>query len=253
MVLLAIGDVCGEPGVEIIRRKLGALRRSTGADLCIVNGENASIRGISPDAAKTIFAAGADVITLGNHSFADRRILPMLDERRDLLRPCNLPASLPGAGIAELDCGGAHVCVVSLQGRLNLDFHAADPFAAADAALKAHPADYHIFDFHAEATSEKRALGHYLDGHAAVVFGTHTHVPTADAGVLPGGTGYITDLGMTGGLDSVIGVRKEQSIAFFRNMIGPRFQSADGDVRIQGAVFALADGRCVSAERVELS
>ena len=251
MRVLAIGDVCGEPGVDIVRRKLRALRRQYAADFCIVNGENASIRGISPDGADALFAAGADVITLGNHSFDDRRILSYLDERRDIIRPGNLPAALPGAGHALADCGGKRLCVVSLQGRLNMDFHASCPFEAADAVLKSVDADFFLFDFHAEATSEKQALGHWLDGRAAAVFGTHTHVPTADGRVLPGGTGYITDLGMTGGVDSVIGVRKEQSIQFFRQMQAPRFQSADSDVRIQGALFTLEDGCCRGVERVE--
>ncbi|MEA5038821.1 MAG: TIGR00282 family metallophosphoesterase [Clostridiaceae bacterium] len=253
MRLLAIGDVCGTAGVDILRKKLGALRRQYGADLCVVNGENACGRGISPAYADDLFAAGADVITLGNHTFADRRICDYLDERRDIIRPLNLPASLPGAGYALVDCRGIRVCVVNLQGRLNLDFHAACPFEAADAVLKKGEADLYIFDFHAEATSEKKALGHYLDGRAAVVFGTHTHVPTADICVLPGGTGYITDLGMTGPQDSVIGVRKEQSIEYFRHFLAPRFQVAEGDVCAQGALFELDGGRCTAAERVEMT
>ena len=202
--------------------------------------------------ADTLFAAGADVITLGNHSFADRRICDYLDERQDIVRPFNLPSSLPGVGYTMVDCLGKRVCVANLQGRLNLDFHAACPFEAADAVLGKANADIYIFDFHAEATSEKKALAYYLDGRAAVVFGTHTHVPTADICVLPGGTGYITDLGMTGPQDSVIGVRKEQSIGYFRHFLAPRFQVADGDVRMQGALFELSGNRCVSAERIEL-
>lgn len=253
MRLLAVGDVCGSAGVDIICRKLGAVRRQHNVDFCVVNGENACGRGINPAFADDLFSAGADIITLGNHAFAERRICDYLDERSDIVRPFNLPASLPGSGYALVDCGGVRVCVANLQGRLNLDFHASCPFEAADEVLKSAEADVYIFDIHAEATSEKKALGHYLDGRAAVVFGTHTHVPTADVCILPGGTGYITDLGMTGPIDSVIGVKKEQSIEYFRHFLAPRFQSAEGDVRIQGALFELSGNRCVHAERFELN
>lgn len=252
MVLLAIGDICGAPGIEIVRRKLGALRRQWGVDLCVINGENAHVRGIAPEEAQALFAAGADVVTLGNHAFDDKRIFDTLEERSDLIRPWNMPDALPGRGWTVVDCRGGRVCVGCLQGRASMDFHAADPFAAADRMLREVEADYYALDFHAETTSEKLALANYLDGRFSAIWGTHTHIPTADNRVLPGGTGYITDLGMTGPFDSVIGVKKEQSIQFFRTMNAPRFQSAENDVRLQGALFTLEHGLCRSVERVEV-
>jgi len=255
MKILAIGDVCGRPGVDILRSKLHHLIKTTGAELCIVNGENATDmgRGISPEIADEIFSAGADIITLGNHSFDNRQICDYLDDRKDIIRPYNLLSSLPGVGYTVVDAGAYRVCVASLLGRVNMDdFHPSCPFAAADQILKEAEADLFVFDFHAEATSEKKALGFYLDGRAAALFGTHTHVPTADACVLPKGTAYMTDIGMTGSALSVIGVKPEQSIQFFRGYLGPRFEVCDQDLRVQGFLFE-TDGRCaLSAERVEI-
>jgi metallophosphoesterase (TIGR00282 family) len=251
--ILAIGDVCGRPGVDILRAKLHHLKKTTGADLVIVNGENACLRGISPELADEIFYAGADVITLGNHTFANRQICDYLDERRDIIRPYNLHPALPGRGYTVVDAGAYRVCVANLIGRHNMDFHASCPFAAADSIFKEVEADLFVFDFHAESTSEKRALGFYLDGRAAAVWGTHTHIPTADACVLPKGTAYITDLGMTGGIESVIGVKAEQSVQYFRGFLAPRFEASDKDVRIQGFVFETDGKRALSAQRVELA
>ena len=252
MKILAIGDVCGTPGVDILRSKLHHLKKTCGADLVIVNGENACGRGISPQLADDIFQAGADVITLGNHSFANRQICDYLDEHKDIIRPSHLHPSLPGRGYTVVDAGAYRVCVANLIGRLNMDFNAACPFAEADRIMKEAEADLFVFDFHAEATSEKRAFGFYLDGRAAAVYGTHTHIPTADACVLPKGTAYMTDLGMTGSIESVIGIKAEQSIQYFRGYLAPRFEASDKDCRIQGFVFE-TDGRlAVSAERVEI-
>ena len=159
------------------------------------------------------------------------------------------------SGYVVTECRGKRVCVCNLQGRVGMDYIPSDPFAMAEKLLKTADADLFLVDFHAEATSEKQAMGWHLDGRVSAVWGTHTHVPTADGRVLPGGTGYITDIGMTGGIDSVIGVRWEQSLAMFRGHLGERFKPSDKNCRIQGAVFKIDDqtGKCLSVERVEMA
>lgn len=254
MVILVIGDVVGDPGMDILSRKLRRLKRDTGADLTVVNGENASGKGITPRLAEEIFDAGADVITLGNHTFGNRQICDYLDDCRMILRPMNYPPQRPGVGYTVVECQGKQVCICNLQGRVNLDYNVSSPFAMADTLFKSVSADIYLVDFHAEASSEKQAMGYHLAGRAAAVWGTHTHVPTADIRILQGGTGYITDIGMTGGIDSVIGTRWEQSLAMFRGELTERFQPSDKNLCIQGAVFTIdGAGRCIKAERVELS
>ena len=248
MRVLAIGDVCGQPGVDFLVGRLSGLRRDIKADLVVVNGENTCIRGLSPAHADQIFAAGADVITLGNHAFDNRQILSYLDDCPMLIRPSNMPAMRPGNGFCLLDVLGKRVCVINLIGQVDMDYHAASPFTAVDGILKSVDADLFIVDFHASATSEKYAMAYHLDGRAAVMWGTHTHVQTADAKVFKGGLGYITDLGMTGGLDSVIGIRPEQSLAGFLGHLTSRYESAEGDPAIQGAIFDLKpDFTCAAA------
>ena len=252
MVILAIGDVVGDPGMDVLSRGLRRLKKQVGADLTVVNGENATGRGITPRLADEIFSAGADVITLGNHTFANRQICDYLDDTPAILRPHNFPSQQPGTGVFVTEACGKRVCVVNLQGRVNMDYMPSSPFACADEILRQVEADVFLVDFHAEATSEKQAMAYHLNGRVSALWGTHTHVPTADARVLSGGPGYITDLGMTGGTDSVIGVRWEQSVAMFRGELTGRFQPSDLNKRIQGAVFTLdSNGRCLSAERVE--
>ncbi len=255
MVILAIGDVVGDPGMDILCRRLGRLQRQVGADLTVVNGENATGRGITPALAEDIFYAGADVITLGNHTFANRQICDYLDEQPHILRPLNFPAQQPGQGSVVAEVQGRRVCVANLQGRVGMDYNVSSPFSAADALLRETEADLFLLDFHAEATSEKLAMGYHLAGRAAAVWGTHTHVPTADERILPGGTGYITDVGMTGGFDSVLGVRWEQSVAMFRGELAPRFQPSDRNKQIQGAVFTIdnSTGCCTQVQRVVFS
>ena len=255
MVILAIGDVVGDPGMDILCRRLGRLQRQVGADLTVVNGENATGRGITPALAEDIFYAGADVITLGNHTFANRQICDYLDEQPHILRPLNFPAQQPGQGSVVAEVQGRRVCVANLQGRVGMDYNVSSPFSAADALLRETEADLFLLDFHAEATSEKLAMGYHLAGRAAAVWGTHTHVPTADERILPGGTGYITDVGMTGGFDSVLGVRWEQSVAMFRGELAPRFQPSDRNKQIQGAVFTIdnSTGCCTQVQRVIFS
>ena len=252
MKILTLGDVCGEAGVELARRRLGALRRSSGADLIIINGENATGRGITPDIAHDLLLAGADVITLGNHAFDNRRILPMLEEDSRVVRPYNRSSRIEGRGYCVTDVCGARVCVVSLLGRLYMDINCDSPFDAFDALLREVQADLYVVDFHAQATSEKKAMGYHVDGRAAVMFGTHTHVQTADARILPRGTGYITDVGMTGAAESVIGVRWQQSLEYFRGGLTQRFENSDLDCRIQGALFELDQrGACLRATLID--
>lgn len=254
MNILAIGDVVGKTGIDILFAKLRSFKRLKNIEFTIVNGENANGRGLTVRQANEIFDAGADVITLGNHAFGMREIAPFLDENEYILRPANFAPQLPGRGCAVYEVGRFRICVMNLIGRCMMDFGPDNPFLAADRLLAAYPADFTIIDFHAQATSEKLALGYYLDGRVSAVFGTHTHVQTADERVNPKGTGYITDVGMTGPCVSVLGVRPEQSIAFFRGDLAPRFETAAGECMIAGAIFDLDEktGLCRSVERVQI-
>ena len=252
--VLAVGDVVGNPGLDRIDRSLRYLKRKTGADFTVVNGENASGVGITPRQAEEILDAGADVITLGNHSFQKREIVTYLDDSSAILRPANYAPQTPGRGwgIFETKCGP--VAVIDLIGRCGMDFGPENPFLQVEKILKEVDTKLVLVEFHAEATSEKLAMGHMLDGRISALWGTHTHVPTADAQVLPKGTGYVTDLGMTGPKNSVLGVRPEQSIAMFRGDLTSRYQWADGPTKLEAVLFTIdsATGRCVRAERVDL-
>ena len=253
--VLVIGDVVGSSGVQYLRSRLPAFKRARAVDLTVVNGENAADgNGITPGAMADLFAAGADVITTGNHVFRRREIFDVLDSEPYLLRPANYPPGAPGKGWCIYDLGRVQVCVANLMGTAYLDSLDC-PFRAADRILaETRGAAVHIFDFHAEATGEKRAMGFYLDGRASVVFGTHTHVQTADACVLPGGTGYITDVGMTGAVNSVLGVKPELVIAKLRQKLPVRFEPASGAMMLNAALFAVdpAAGRTQSAERIDI-
>lgn len=256
MKILAIGDVVSQPGLLTVSHLLRRVKKQVQADFIIVNGENASGVGITPKQADSIFAAGADVITLGNHSFRKQNIVPYLDDNRYMIRPANLAPQSPGEGfgIYETDAGW-RVLLFELIGRCDMQYGPDNPFLRADRILREQEGRYDVAlcEIHAAATSEKLAMGFYLDGRVAAVYGTHTHVPTADARVNPNGTGYITDLGMTGAKWSVLGVRKEQSIAMFRGDLTSRFEPADGVCVMQGAVFDIDEstGKCRSVVRIE--
>ena len=254
MRIAAIGDVCGQPGLLTLEKKLRLLRRQEGVHFIVVNGENASMRGITPKQAREIYDAGADVITLGNHAYAQRSICDYLDDGDPIIRPHNLAPQLAGCGFCHVDYNGVDICVINLLGRLNMDFRTSDPFETADRLVKQEKADIFLVDFHAEATSEKKALGYFLDGRVSAVWGTHTHVQTADERILPQGTGFLTDLGMTGAQESVIGVKYQQSVSYFRGELGPRFESSDLDCALQGAIFDIDEktGRCRSVQRVNI-
>ena len=251
--VLAVGDVVGAPGMERIRRHLRQLKRRTGADFVIVNGENASVVGITPTQAEDILDAGADVITLGNHSFAKREITSYLDDCSRILRPANYAPQVPGRGWQTFETKFGDVAVIDLIGRCNMDYGPDNPFLLVEKILKQVEAKFIFVEIHAEATSEKLAMGYLLDGRVSAVWGTHTHVPTADARVLPKGTGYVTDLGMTGPRDSVLGIRPELSIAKFRGDLTERYRWADGPTKLEGVLFTIdsATGKCLRAERVD--
>jgi metallophosphoesterase (TIGR00282 family) len=250
LVILALGDVVGKPGRKALAGNLEALIEECNADFVLANGENASGGlGITPQVAEELLSLPIDMLTSGNHIWKHKEIKKYLETQEKLLRPANYPEGSPGRGAGLYQAqNGATVGVLNLEGTLFMNALPC-PFKTADAELKElrKETPLVIVDFHAEATSEKRALGHYLDGRVTAVLGTHTHIPTADAEVLPGGTGYITDLGMCGPTDSVIGVRKEHAIARFTDKLPTAFQVAKERVQIQGAVI-VADsktGKCL--------
>ena len=252
--ILAVGDVVGEGGLDILARRLPGLREELGVHFAVVNGENASGVGITPAQARRIFEAGADVITLGNHTWNRIQIGEFLDKNDHILRPANYAGRVPGRGMGIYRCQGLRIAVVNLMGRVELNPNLDSPFKAADSLLRSGDYDLALVDFHAEATSEKLAMGYYLDGRVSAVWGTHTHVPTADEQIMPKGTGYITDLGMTGPITSVLGIRKEQSIEGFLGGLPGRYQVPDGPCKMQGVIFSLdsATGLCTGVERVDI-
>ena len=251
--VLAVGDVVGAPGMEQIRRRLRPLKRKLGADFVVVNGENASVVGITPDQAEDILDAGADVITLGNHSFSKREITDYLEESSRIIRPANYAPQVPGKGWTVLESRFGDVALIDLIGRCNMDYGPDNPFLMIDKILSQVRAKFILVELHAEATSEKLAMGYMLDGRVSAVWGTHTHVPTADARVLPKGTGYVTDLGMTGPRDSVLGIRPELSIAKFRGDLPERYRWAEGKAKLEGVLFTLDSetGKCLRTERID--
>ena len=252
--VLAVGDVVGNPGMDRIRRSLRYLKRKTGADFVIVNGENAAVVGMTPQQGEDILDAGADVITMGNHTWAKREIVSYLDDCPQILRPANYAPQVPGRGWGVFDTKAGSVAVIDLIGRCNMDYGPDNPFLAAEKILKEIDARIILVEIHAEATSEKLAMGYMLDGRVSAVWGTHTHVPTADAQVLPKGTGYVTDLGMTGPRHSVLGIQPKLSIAKFRGDLTERYRWAEGETKLEAVLFTIdtATGRCVRAERVDL-
>ena len=247
----------------MVKERLPGLVRDHAIDLVLANGENAAGGfGITPPLAEDLFEMGIDVITTGNHIWDKREIIDYLQmadgnshsPARRLLRPANYPTGLPGWGWYEGQKKDIPYTVLNLQGRVFMSAND-DPFRVADRWLKETEAKVVIVDMHAEATSEKISMGWYLDGRVTLVVGTHTHVPTADERVLPGGTAYITDVGMTGPYDSVIGVNKEQIIARFLNNMPARFEAASGDVRLCAVVVDCdqSTGRARTIERLMMS
>ena len=252
MNILAIGDVVSDRGCEFLRARLPAFKKLKSIDFTIVNGENSAVgNGILPSSANHIFDSGADIITTGNHVFRRKEIYDFLDEKADIIRPANYHREVPGKGYAVIDLGYTQVAVINLSGRVYME-DCANPFDTADEILSKIRCKSIIVDFHAEATAEKAALAYYLDGRVSAVFGTHTHVQTADARVLPGGTGFISDIGMTGVKDSVIGVKPELSVRYIRTGLPTRFDAADGPCFMNGCIFEIDNGtgKCLSVEPV---
>ena len=254
MRILAVGDVVGAPGIHFLSERLSDFKTGQRIDLAVVNGENANVVGVTPKQADAIFAAGADVITLGNHTWTRYELQPYLDQHRRILRPANFAPQCPGRGWTEVRTKQGKVCVINLMGKFTLDANTDNPFLVVDEILEQTDARVVLVDMHAEGTSEKRAMGFYLDGRVSAVWGTHTHVQTSDADVLPEGTGYITDLGMTGPVQSVLGTSPDQSIGKFLGDPPRRYEAAMGACKIEGAVFEIncETGKCVSAEAVRL-
>ena len=252
--VLAVGDVVGNPGMERVSRSLRWLKRKTGADFVVVNGENASVVGITPQQAEEIFNAGADVITMGNHTFGKREIVAYMEDNSRILRPLNYAPQTPGRGYGVFDSRVGPVAVIDLQGRVNMDYTPDNPFLQVEKVLKNLNTKLILVELHAEATSEKLAMGYMLDGRVSALWGTHTHVPTADTQVLPKGTGYVTDLGMTGPKHSVLGIQPELSIAKFRGDLTSRYRWAEGATKLEAVLFTIDSrtGLCVQAERVDV-
>ncbi len=252
--VLAVGDVVGEGGQDIVSRRLPGLREETGAHFTVVNGENASGVGITPAQARRLLEAGADVITLGNHTWNRIQIGAFLDKDDRILRPANYAGRVPGRGFGIYQCQGLRLGVLNIMGRVDLNANLDSPFKAANYYFSRGGFDLLLVDFHAEATSEKGAMGWHLDGRAAAVWGTHTHVPTADCRVLPGGTGFVTDLGMTGPINSVLGIKPENSLNLFLGGLPRRYEEAEGSCKLNACVFTIdtEKKKCVSARRADI-
>lgn len=252
MNVLFFGDVVGQAGCEKLRRELPRLRRELDAGIVIANGENsAEGNGITPHSAQHLFDSGVDIITTGNHSLRRREIYDLLDAQNGILRPANYHSSAPGAGVYLYDRPSFPLCVINLQGRVYMDAYE-NPFEYADKLLRDIKCPNIIVDFHAEATSEKLAAGFYLDGRVSAVLGTHTHVTTADERILPNGTAYITDVGMCGGRDSILGVQKEIAIDRLRTGLANRFTNDPENVELHGVLleFGKQPGKVARITRV---
>lgn len=254
MRILMIGDIVGRPGRNAVKEQLQTIRQELNLDMIVANGENAAGgNGITPELARELFAFGIDVMTMGNHVWDKKDIISYIDKENRILRPANYPPGTPGKGLGIFNIKGINVAVINLSGRVYLP-PLDCPFRMADKLIKeaAGQAKIILVDFHAEATSEKIAMGWYLDGRVSAVVGTHTHVQTADERVLPDGTAYITDLGMTGPLNSVLGVKTDLIIQKFLTQMPVRFEVADGPYQFNAVLVEVEDdtGKAVSIERV---
>lgn len=257
MRLLFLGDVMGRAGRKALAERLPGIRERLRLDFCVVNGENATSGvGLSPAHADALFAAGADVVTLGDHAFDQKDMLTHIDREQRIIRPLNYAKAAPGRGARVFEApGGRKVLVLQVLGQVFMKRAFDDPFSAVDAVLRAHPlggmVQASVLDVHCEATSEKMAMGHFADGRVSVVVGTHTHVPTADATILPGGTAYLSDAGMCGDYDSVIGMDKAEPMRrFVTGMAKGRFSPAMGDATLSGLYVETDDqtGKALRAE-----
>lgn len=252
MTVLMLGDVVGANGCAAVRAVLPQLKKEYKADIVVANGENSAVgNGILPSSAKHLFDSGVDVITTGNHVFRRREIYPILDESSGVIRPANYPEQNPGTGVFIFDSLKYRLAVINMMGTAMME-PLKNPFDTVDAILKGLDAKAVLLDFHAETTSEKRAMGFYLDGRVSAVVGTHTHVQTADEQILPNGTAYITDVGMCGPRDSVLGVKPEAVIKRFRTSLPTRFENPDGTSIINAVAIEIdhSTGKALSIERI---
>lgn len=253
--LLAVGDVVASGGLDYLKAQLPTLKREKQIDFCVVNGENTAVLGLTPQQADAILDAGADVITMGNHTWGKRELIPYIGQTREILRPANLPPQQPGRGWGVYRRSFGEIAVIDLIGRCGMDYTPDNPFLQVERILSRLETKLIFVELHAEATSEKLAMGWMLDGKVSAVWGTHTHVQTSDERILPRGTGYLTDLGMTGPRDSVLGIRPEQSYKKFRGDLTGRYEPAPGACKLEGCIFTVdcGTGRCTDIERVRLS
>lgn len=256
MKILVLGDVVGSGGCDFVRQKLPVIKRHYGIDFCVVNGENSAAgNGITPHSAEHLFQSGADVITTGNHVFRRAEIYDYLEENDRIIRPFNMHPSNPGKGICTVDMGRYQIAVINLIGNAFSDKSFGNPFDYLDKALdEVRDCRIKIVDFHAEATGEKGALANYADGRVSAFFGTHTHVQTADARVLPKGTGFITDSGMCGAENSILGVECGKVICSLKTGMPTRFEAAEGDFIMDCCIFEIDDktGLAVNAEPLRI-
>lgn len=254
MNVLCVGDVVGRCGCKFLKEKLEVLKNNENIDITIVNGENSADRnGINRISAENIFSSGADIITTGNHAFHRNNSYNYFDSCKTLLRPYNLPQSCPGRGFCTYKKGKTEIAVVNLMGTVYME-SLRSPFEAADEIIGKLNQKIIIIDFHAEATAEKLALGYYLDGKVSAMFGTHTHVQTADEQIMPKGTGYITDVGMVGAAESVLGVKIENAIYRMKDKMPVRFEQADGYAKLDAIVFNINEetGKTQGLKRIEI-
>mgnify|MGYP004634954137 FL=1 len=245
MKILAVGDIVGSIGLKKLKEVLPMLKKENNIDFVIVNGENvAGGMGITEKDFNAILGAGANVVTLGNHTWAKKDVFSFIDNER-LIRPANYPKGVPGNGYGIYNCNDKKIAVISLMGRTNINILTENPFLEVDNIIEKikNEVDYIVVDFHAEATAEKIAMGHYLDGRINILFGTHTHTQTADEMILPKGTAYITDIGMTGPKNSVIGMDIEASLKRFITTLPERYKLAEGEAIFNGCIFDINENK----------
>ena len=257
MTILEVGDIVGESGVKKLKEQLPKIKKEKNIDFVITNGENsASGMGITEKNFNNIIEAGTNVITMGNHTWGKKEIFKFIDNPK-LLRPANYPKGVPGTGLGIYECNGKKIAVMNLMGRVDINILTENPFIMASDMVKEiqNKVDIIIMDFHAEATAEKIAMARYLDGKITILFGTHTHVQTADEQILPNGTAYITDLGMTGPKNSVIGMDIQASIKRFETTLPEKYKLAEGECIMNAVIFDIDDetNKVTKIERIYLS
>jgi hypothetical protein len=255
--ILAVGDIVGENGLKKAREVIPMLKKNKNIDFIIMNGENAAGgMGITHKLYKEMLEIGADVVTLGNHTWAKKDIFSFIDDEERIIRPANYSEGVLGKGYVIVECKNKKIAVMNLIGRTEMNVLSENPFIKANKILEEinKKADIIVLDFHAEASAEKIAMGYYLDGKVSVVFGTHTHVQTADETILENGTGYITDIGMTGPLKSVIGMDVKASLKRFETSLPERYKLSDGKCGLCGCIFEVDENTCrtTKIERVKM-